>query len=112
MNFGTGFAAVYAFATLSLAACQSETNPAQEQTRILPLQNPILVEVKKDGTIWLNGEHVTQDELEKRLESMPVEGTDAQLHPDKEAAYGDIAKAMEALQRTGHAKKTGILGGT
>ena len=109
MNFGTGLA-VSAFAALNLAACQPEPKPAQETKQALSPQ--IVVEVGRDGTILLNGERVTQDELEKRLEALPVEGADVQLHPDNEATYDDIARTMAVIQRTGHIKRTVVLGGT
>ena len=90
---------------LTLVACQPPATPPTAP-------KAIVVEVKRDGTIRLNGEPITLDEMEKRLAAIEPETTDVQLHPDSDAAYDDIDRAMEAVQRTGHIKKQGIISGS
>lgn len=99
-------------AVLALTGCEPQASPPQSAASPLASSpTVIVVEVKKDGTISLNGERVSQEELEKRLRAIPPENTDLRLDPDEDANYRDVARAMAAVQRTGHAKY-GVLGGT
>ena len=111
MNFRPMLAAS-AFAGIMLTGCQPETKPVQSFTQTHSTQKVIVIEVKDYGTILFDGDRVTHDELTKRLEALPVEGTEVHLNPGGEATYGDMVKVMAALQRTGHSKKRGIIGGT
>jgi biopolymer transport protein ExbD len=63
----------------------------------------LTIEMAADGAISLNGELVTQEQLEQRLQ--PAVGTEGQssvvIKADKRLAYGRVIEVMGLCQATG-----------
>jgi len=80
-------------------------------TQPLRLQNePLMLTVKKDGTVFLANVQVPEDQLQEKMTAI-LEGRDDQevyLRADKQAPYGAVVKAMAAA-RAGGAKSLGIV---
>jgi biopolymer transport protein ExbD len=64
---------------------------------------PLTIEMAADGAISLNGELVTQEQLEQQLQ--PTAGVEAQrsvvIKADKRLAYGKVIEVMGLCQATG-----------
>jgi biopolymer transport protein ExbD len=63
----------------------------------------LTIEMAADGVLSLNGELVTQEQLEQRLQ--PTEGTEGQpsvvIEADKRLAYGRVIEVMGLCQAAG-----------
>jgi biopolymer transport protein ExbD len=63
----------------------------------------LTIEMAADGTMSLNGELVTQEQLEQQLQ--PTEGTEGQrsvvIKADKRLAYGNVIEIMGLCQAAG-----------
>jgi len=83
------------------------------ETTTQPLRltdEPLMLTVKKDGSVYLANVQVPADELEAKMVAI-LEGRSEQevyLRADKEAPYGAVVKAMAAA-RAGGAKSLGIV---
>lgn len=96
--------AAVGLAGILLAACQQA--PA-------PVPQAITITVKEDGTIVMDGEVVTREELQVRLNAIAARDPQPEIHIASEgmAKYGVIAHVMAAVQRAGLARM-GVIGGT
>ena len=83
------------------------------ETTTQPLRTndePLMLTVKKDGTVFLANVQVPAADLEAKLAAI-LEGRpekEVYLRADKEAPYGAVVKAMAAA-RVGGAKSLGIV---
>ncbi|MBW2316460.1 MAG: biopolymer transporter ExbD [Deltaproteobacteria bacterium] len=80
-------------------------------TQPLRVRNePLILTVRKDGTVYLNRTEVPAAELQAKLEAI-FDGQDDQeifLRADAAAPYGKVAQAMAAAREAG-AKKLGMV---
>ncbi len=83
------------------------------ETKTQPMRmkdEPLVLTVKKDGAVFVGRTEVPMEELATKLEAI-FEGRDTKelfLRADKEAPYGQVAKAMAAA-REGGAGKLGMV---
>jgi biopolymer transport protein TolR len=73
-------------------------------------KEPLILTVRKDGTIYLNRTEVPASELQAKLEAI-FDGLDDQeifLRADAAAPYGKVAQAMAAAREAG-ARKLGMV---
>jgi biopolymer transport protein TolR len=83
------------------------------ETKTQPMRmkdEPLVLTVKKDGTVFVGRTEVPMEDLATKLKAI-FEGRDTKeifLRADKEAAYGKVAKAMAAA-RAGGAAKLGMV---
>ena len=63
----------------------------------------VRLSVAADGSYFLNGDPVSDDELERRLQAEGAKDPQPDLHinGDKEVRYERVAQAMSAAQRAG-----------
>jgi biopolymer transport protein TolR len=79
------------------------------ETKTQPMRmrdEPLILSVKKDGTLFVGRTEVPLDELAVKLEAI-FEGRDTKelfLRADKDAAYGKVARAMAAAREAGASK--------
>jgi biopolymer transport protein TolR len=79
------------------------------ETKTQPMRmrdEPLILSVKKDGTLFVGRTEVPLEELAVKLEAI-FEGRDTKelfLRADKEAAYGKVAQAMAAAREAGASK--------
>jgi biopolymer transport protein TolR len=79
------------------------------ETKTQPMRmrdEPLILSVKKDGTLFVGRTEVPLEELAVKLEAI-FEGRDTKelfLRADKEAAYGKVARAMAAAREAGASK--------
>ncbi len=76
---------------------ETESQPMQVR------EDPLILTVKKDGTILIGKTKVGLDELEGKLHAIfeNRDDKDLYLRADEAAAYGHVAKAMAAARRAG-----------
>jgi biopolymer transport protein TolR len=76
-------------------------------TQPLRLQNePLILTVKADGTVFVSRKEVPLKDLQKKLEAI-FEGRDDKeifLRADQKASYGAVVKAMAAARQAGASK--------
>ena len=83
------------------------------ETKTQPMRmrdEPLILSVKKDGTLFVGRTEVPLEELAVKLEAI-FEGRDTKelfLRADKDAAYGKVARAMAAAREAG-ARKLGMV---
>ena len=83
------------------------------ETTTQPLRvkdEPLILSVKKEGTVFLGRQEIPLSELQAKLAAI-FEGKDSKeiyLRADKEAPYGIVAKAMGAARNAG-ANKMGMV---
>jgi len=83
------------------------------ETTTQPLRvkdEPLILSVKKEGTVFLGRQEIPISELQAKLAAI-FEGKDSKeiyLRADKEAPYGIVAKAMGAARNAG-ANKMGMV---
>ncbi|MBW2234208.1 MAG: protein TolR [Deltaproteobacteria bacterium] len=79
------------------------------ETKTQPMRmrdEPLILSVKKDGTLFVGRTEVPLEELAVKLEAI-FEGRDTKelfLRADKDAAYGKVARAMAAAREAGASK--------
>ena len=79
------------------------------ETKTQPMRmrdEPLILSVKKDGTLFVGRTEVPLDDLAVKLEAI-FEGRDTKelfLRADKDAAYGKVAQAMAAAREAGASK--------
>ena len=79
------------------------------ETKTQPMRmrdEPLIVSVKKDGTLFVGRTQVPLEELAVKLGAI-FEGRDTKelfLRADKDAAYGKVARAMAAAREAGASK--------
>jgi len=79
------------------------------ETKTQPMRmrdEPLILSVKKDGTLFVGRTEVPLEELAVKLGAI-FEGRDTKelfLRADKDAAYGKVAQAMAAAREAGASK--------
>ena len=79
------------------------------ETKTQPMRmrdEPLILSVKKDGTLFVGRTEVPLKDLAVKLEAI-FEGRDTKelfLRADKDAAYGKVAQAMAAAREAGASK--------
>ena len=79
------------------------------ETKTQPMRmrdEPLILSVKKDGSVFVGRTEVPLEELAVKLKAI-FEGRDTKelfLRADKEAAYGKVAQAMAAAREAGASK--------
>ena len=79
------------------------------ETKTQPMRmrdEPLILSVKKDGTLFVGRTQVPLEELAVKLGAI-FEGRDTKelfLRADKDAAYGKVAQAMAAAREAGASK--------
>ncbi len=79
------------------------------ETSTQPLRtrdDPLVLTVKKDGSVFVQGTEVAVGELAEKLKAI-FEGRDSKdlyLRADEAAPYGNVAKAMAAAREAGASK--------
>lgn len=83
---------------------ETTTQPIRTQ------DEPLILSVKKDGTMFLGKTQVPPQEIQAKLAAVFEARDDREIYlrADKEAPYGVVAKAMGAARAAG-AKKLGIV---
>jgi len=83
---------------------ETTTQPIRTQ------DEPLILSVKKDGTMFLGRTQVPPQEIQAKLAAVFEARDDKEIYlrADKEAPYGVVAKAMGAARAAG-AKKLGIV---
>ncbi len=81
--------------TLALPQAQNQPNVIEPAT--------ITLAIAKDGTVFWEGEPLTETALEARLQSLAAQDDppDIQIRGDTQAEYGRVVKTMAAAQRAG-----------
>ena len=92
---------------LVMSGCQSIGAPKSEQP---PAAKHLAVSIDRAGKISFDGEVVTVEQLDARLRSLDP-NVNVILSADADADFSAVAKAMAAVQRSGH-QKMGVIGGT
>lgn len=84
-----------------------DVNLPETTTQPLRMRDePLILTVKKDGTIYVANREVPSRELSEKLRAI-FEGRDSKelfLRADREARYGLVAKAMAAAREAGASK--------
>lgn len=79
------------------------TLPSALNTIKMPESLGVVLAIKKDGTLFLNEESVTQDNLQAMVEEVFLTATDRRLYlrADQELEFGSIVLIIEALREAG-----------
>ncbi len=84
-----------------------EVDLPETTTQPLRLRNePLILTVKADGTVFVSRKEIAMPELQKKLEAI-FEGRDDKeifLRADEKASYGVVVKAMAAVRLAGATK--------
>lgn len=74
--------------------------PRTQRMETLP-DSQIIVSVRADGGVLVNGEPVAMEDFEARISPLITEGRPVHFHGDAEAFYGRAMEVMAVLQRLG-----------
>lgn len=79
------------------------TLPSALNTIKMPENLGVVLSIKKDGTMFLNEESVTQENLPAMIEEAFMTATDRRLYlrADQELEFGSIVTIIEALREAG-----------
>lgn len=85
---------------LEVALPEATTSPLPQT------KTPLVVTIKKDGTLYLRKEQLTGSALYDELQAMPDEQKKQPiyLHADKHVPYGEVMSALGMIHRAGFEK--------
>ena len=77
--------------------------PETQSEGLRSRQEPLLITVRKDGTVFLQTAKVASEELQSKLEAIfEARGNrEVFLRADENATYGSVARILALLQRVG-----------
>ncbi|MDA8168555.1 MAG: protein TolR [Nitrospiraceae bacterium] len=78
-----------------------DINLPQARGKALAAEERVQVEIKKDGSLYLNGASVSLAQMKARLEMMSKSNPNVFLRADRDASYGDVARVMGEVKEAG-----------
>jgi biopolymer transport protein TolR len=94
---------VFMVAATQLAVGVAIDLPKTDATALPTSQDPLLISVSADGSVYLQDLQVTLDTVVPRLEAIAQSGYDERIHlrADEGADYGDVMKVMARINKAG-----------
>jgi len=89
--------------TAPLLATGMRVDLPQAEAAPLDPKEPVIVTVRKDGSVYLGSDELPRGALAEALRAKLGNGFDALIHlrGDREASYGQIVAVMDELARSG-----------